>query len=186
MATTKNPPAKKTPNQTTPGSNQSQAGASTKKVGGPVPPEPVNLAACFAAGKVPEGVTLPRPEEAVTGLIIDVTGLCMDRHYYSSAYFGEGKRDTPRGPIYVEALGSLDMTRSLADMGNNPLRVTAKAVKADQQGGPQAIHLLSDVAHFIQLANAWKQSWFIEAKKVYAYEEGEHTGGAPIMSIGGG
>lgn len=192
MATTKNPPTTKAPTKTPPGQNQTQSGAGAKKVGGPVPPEPVKLAARFAEGKVAQGVSLAKPEEAVTGLIIHVTGLCMDRDFLDSAYFGEGKRhrdprtNLPTRKMYVEALASIDMTKSLADMGGNPLEVTAKAVQRENGAGPQGIHLTGEVVHFIQLANAWKQSWFLEAKNVYAYEEGGHTGGAPIMSMGGG
>lgn len=53
------PTSHKPPTKTSPQSTAGQAtpraeNAASKRQGGPVPPEPVNLAARFAAGKVPE------------------------------------------------------------------------------------------------------------------------------------
>lgn len=150
--------------------------------GGPPPPEGVNLPALFAQGKVPKGVTLPRPEDPVTGLVIDVTGLAFDRGFDDRAHFGGAKRDKATRKLYIDAIGGVNMNASLADMGPNALRVGAKAVE-HPKGEAQKIHLDPSVAKFIEEANAWKQSWFLQQNKVYAFEEGEE-GPAALMSFG--
>lgn len=175
----------KAPAKTTPKKDTGPAAADTtkgRKPGGPPPPEGVNLAARFAKGSVPKDVTLPKPDEAVTGLIIDVTGLAFDRGFFDSADFGGAKRDPATKKIYIDAVGGVNMHASLADMGANALRVPAKAVE-HPKGGPQKIHLDASVASFIEEANAWKQSWFLQGQKVYAFEEGEE-GPAALMHMG--
>lgn len=178
--TAKAPPAKAAA-QKAPNTQKPDAGKG-RNPGGPPPPEGVNLPALFATGKVPKGVTLPKPDEAVTGLVIDVTGLCFDRGFYDTADFGGAKRDPSTKKIYIDAVGGVNMHASLADMGANALRVAAKAVE-HPKGGPQKIHLDATVADFIQAANAWKQSWFLQEQKVYAFEEGEE-GPAALVKMG--